>query len=75
MQRWQTRARRWEARAAERRSKRRLGNGLTVAQGGEPSSLANDNDDLAATNATLELGSSGDATSATPEVVASDMVA
>ena len=74
MQRWQTRARRWECSAAERRSKRRLGNGLNVAQGGESSSLANDNDDVAATNVLPEMGSSG-TTSASPEAVASDMVA
>ena len=74
MQRWQTRARRWEARAAERRLKRRLGDGLTVAQGGEPSSLANDNHDEAATDVPGAVASSGDATSA-PEVGASDMVA
>ena len=75
MQRWQTRARRWEARAAERRSKRRLGSGLTVAQGGEPSSLANDNDDKAASDLPSAVGSRVDATSAPAEVVASDMVA
>jgi len=75
MQRWQTRARRWESRAAERRSKRRLGNGLTVPQGGEESALANDNQDEAATDVPGVMVSSGDATSAIREVVASDMVA
>ena len=75
MQRWQTRARRWEFRAAKRRSKRRLGGGLTVAQGGERSPLANDNEDVAATDPPSAVGSSGDATSAPAEVVASDMVA
>ena len=74
MQRWQMRARRWEARAAERRLKRRLGNGLTVAQGGEPSSLANDNQDQAATDVPCAMVSNGDFTSV-PEAVASDMVA
>ena len=74
MQRWETRARRWESRAAERRSKRRLGNGLNLAQGAESSSLANDNDHVVATNALPEMGSSG-TTSASPEAVASDMVA
>ena len=74
MQRWQTRARRWESRVAERRSKRRHGNGLKVAQDAQPSSLANDNDDVAATNVLPEMGSSG-TTSASPEAVASDMVA
>ena len=74
MQRWQTRARRWEFRAAERRSKRRLGNNLTVAQAGDRSPLANDNEDVAATDPPCAVGS-GDATSAPAEVVASDMVA
>ncbi len=75
MQRWQTRARRWESRAAERRSKRRLGNGLTAAQGGKQSALANDNQDEAAMDVPGAMVSSGDPTSAIPEVVASDMVA
>ena len=75
MQRWQMRARRWESRAVERRSKRRLGNGLTVAQGGEVSPLANDNGEVPAPNLTPEMGSSGNATSVSPEFAASDMVA
>jgi hypothetical protein len=75
VQRWETRARRWEARAAERRSKRRLGKGLGVAQGGEPTSLANDNDDVDATQVTPEMGAIGNAAPASTEVVASDMVA
>lgn len=74
MQRWQMRARRWESRAAERRSSRR-GKRLRVAQNGDPSSLANDNEDLAATHLTGAVGSSGDATSASAHAVASDMVA
>ena len=75
MQRWQTRARRWESRAAERRSKRRLGNGLGVAPDGVRSPLANDNQDEAATDVPGAMVTSGDATSTTPEVVASTMVA
>ena len=75
MQRWQMRARRWESRAAERLSKRRLGDGLRVAQDGEGSPLANDNQDQSATDLPGAMVSSRDAISARAGVVASDMVA
>ena len=48
MQRWETRVRRWEHRAAERRSKRRLAAGCERANEGRQPSLANDNTDDAA---------------------------
>jgi hypothetical protein len=59
MQRWQTRARRWESRAAERRSKRRLGSGLKPSEGSRASPLGNDNETLAVADVLGAIESSG----------------
>ena len=61
MQRWQTRARRWEVRAAERRSKRRLAISLEVVQEVSAKPEANDNDDFAATDRCHEPPTGGNA--------------
>ena len=61
MQRWQTRARRWETRAAERRAKRRLRINLEVVEVPKAAPEANDNDDLAPTNPCHETVAGGTA--------------